>query len=202
MQPEQPAQGATRSHCTRPGSRTHMMAIRMRGGALASVRQCELCGWIDFDDLDEQVRVHVAEGLRQATEGEDRAVLLRFAREYVDPGECSFDHHGGCQAHGWLSPRPGEQCPNAEVRALLARLVGPWEPAPDVVAPNLLLTGEQAGEPAEQPACTCERVETGMPGRGETVLGRRAPGCTVHAEPARGGTLPASDQTNEETDRG
>ena len=38
----------------------------------------------------------------------------------VDDGECSFDHHGGCQAHGYLSLEPGEKCPQQELRDLLA----------------------------------------------------------------------------------
>ncbi len=38
----------------------------------------------------------------------------------VDDGECRFDHHGGCQEHGYLSLAPGEQCPQAELKARLA----------------------------------------------------------------------------------
>ncbi|MFG1683528.1 hypothetical protein ACGFNP_25390 [Nonomuraea sp. NPDC049269] len=40
----------------------------------------------------------------------------------TDPDECWFDHHGGCQAHGYLSLEPGERCPQAEARELLAAL--------------------------------------------------------------------------------
>lgn len=39
----------------------------------------------------------------------------------VDDDTCWFDHHGGCQAHGYLSLEPGETCPQAELKeALLA----------------------------------------------------------------------------------
>lgn len=31
-------------------------------------------------------------------------------RSFIDPGPCSFDHHGGCQAHGYLDLEPGEKC--------------------------------------------------------------------------------------------
>src|SRR5262249_49216762 len=44
---------------------------------------------------------------------------------FVDPDPCRFDHHGGCQAHGFLSLDPGQKCPQAELNELLA-------PAPDV----------------------------------------------------------------------
>jgi hypothetical protein len=33
---------------------------------------------------------------------------------------CWLDHHGGCQAHGYLSLEPGEKCPQQELKELLA----------------------------------------------------------------------------------
>ncbi|MGI5247600.1 hypothetical protein [Dactylosporangium sp. CA-139066] len=50
---------------------------------------------------------------------EDRSRLLRLIRDLLDSDDCWFDHHGGCQAHGYLSLEPGEQCPHAEAKALL-----------------------------------------------------------------------------------
>lgn len=37
----------------------------------------------------------------------------------VDDGPCWFDHHGGCQAHGYLSLEPGETCPQRDLKDLL-----------------------------------------------------------------------------------
>lgn len=37
----------------------------------------------------------------------------------VDDDECSFDHHGGCQAHGYLSLDQGEMCPMEEAKRLI-----------------------------------------------------------------------------------
>jgi hypothetical protein len=37
----------------------------------------------------------------------------------VDDEDCWFDHHGGCQAHGYLGLEPGETCPQAQLKALL-----------------------------------------------------------------------------------
>jgi hypothetical protein len=37
----------------------------------------------------------------------------------VDSDDCWFDHHGGCQAHGYLSLAPGEICPVRETKDLL-----------------------------------------------------------------------------------
>lgn len=34
---------------------------------------------------------------------------------------CHFDHHGGCQEHGYLSLQPGEKCPHQEAKDLLAQ---------------------------------------------------------------------------------
>jgi hypothetical protein len=49
-----------------------------------------------------------------------RSGLLRLVRDLLDSDECWFDHHGGCQAHGYLSLEPGELCPHAETKAVLA----------------------------------------------------------------------------------
>lgn len=51
-------------------------------------------------------------------------VPIELLDALADPDECWFDHHGGCQAHGYLSLEPGERCPQADVRELLATLTG------------------------------------------------------------------------------
>lgn len=50
----------------------------------------------------------------------DTKELLTLLRDMIDPDPCWFDHHGGCQAHGYLSLRPGELCPHHEAKELLA----------------------------------------------------------------------------------
>ena len=52
----QVAQGSTAEHCLEWPTVGHSMTTHMRGGALVSVSRCTGCGWIDFADLDEQVR--------------------------------------------------------------------------------------------------------------------------------------------------
>lgn len=48
------------------------------------------------------------------------AQLRRLLDGFVHPDDpCWFDHHGGCQAHGFLNLKPGEVCPAAEAIALL-----------------------------------------------------------------------------------
>ena len=49
--------------------------------------------------------------------------VKQLLRDMTDPDDCSFDHHGGCQAHGYLSLQPGEKCPHAEAKELLASWV-------------------------------------------------------------------------------
>jgi len=52
-----------------------------------------------------------------AVRGIDR---MRFLlAELVEDSECRFDHHGGCQEHGFLSLEQGEKCPNHEALELL-----------------------------------------------------------------------------------
>ena len=38
----------------------------------------------------------------------------------VDGSPCRFDHHGGCQEHGYLILEQGEKCPQFELKGLLA----------------------------------------------------------------------------------
>jgi hypothetical protein len=44
-----------------------------------------------------------------------RSLLLSL----VDTEDCWFDHHGGCQAHMYLDLRPGELCPQQELKNIL-----------------------------------------------------------------------------------
>ena len=45
--------------------------------------------------------------------------------DLLDEDDCSFDHHGGCQAHGYLSLEPGELCPQEEAKRILAASPSP-----------------------------------------------------------------------------
>jgi hypothetical protein len=54
--------------------------------------------------------------------------LRNLIASLVDDDPCSFDHDGGCQAHGYISLASNEECPMAEAKRLLA------EPEPDPVA--------------------------------------------------------------------
>lgn len=44
--------------------------------------------------------------------------LIRV-ESFLDTGPCWFDHHGGCQAHGYLDLEPGELCPQAVLKQML-----------------------------------------------------------------------------------
>lgn len=48
------------------------------------------------------------------------AAEVRLLRDllscFADDDPCWFDHHGGCQGHGFLSLDPGELCPVAQAR--------------------------------------------------------------------------------------
>jgi hypothetical protein len=45
-------------------------------------------------------------------------ISLDLLECFVDD-ECWFDHHGGCQAHGYLALKPGELCPQVELKQLI-----------------------------------------------------------------------------------
>jgi len=48
--------------------------------------------------------------------------LKYLIRDLSDNEPCWFDHHGGCQAHGYLSLKPGEKCPMGEANAIAQAL--------------------------------------------------------------------------------
>ena len=53
---------------------------------------------------------------------DDEIVVPReLLRSLVSEDDCWFDHHGGCQAHLYLDLRPGEVCPQQQLKNLLAR---------------------------------------------------------------------------------
>ena len=52
------------------------------------------------------------------------AVLAIVERDYrslladlIDPDPCTFDHHGYCQAHGWLTDE--SRCPHLRAKELM-----------------------------------------------------------------------------------
>jgi hypothetical protein len=47
----------------------------------------------------------------------DRAELIEIIRDLTDPDPCQYDHHGYCQAHGWMDTEP--RCPHARAADLL-----------------------------------------------------------------------------------
>lgn len=52
---------------------------------------------------------------RMAAEAEvSKATAL--IRDLIDPEACQLDHHGGCQAHGYLSLERGETCPQQDAK--------------------------------------------------------------------------------------
>jgi hypothetical protein len=61
--------------------------------------------------------------------------LLKLLNDLVANGDdCSFDHNGGCQAHGYLNLSGGEQCPHQEAKEVLAALA--LDPAAEPEVPR------------------------------------------------------------------
>lgn len=61
------------------------------------------------------------EELRQMPPAHDER-MAECLRDMVDEDPCDFDHHGGCQAHGYISLGPGEECPHAEAKRILDQI--------------------------------------------------------------------------------
>ena len=87
-------------------------------------------GFYGLDEFDRWLATHDAEKRAEweAEQGEPEKPSERIHQlihDLTDPGECWFDHHGGCQEHGYLTLQPGEKCPHAEARELLAEWAVP-----------------------------------------------------------------------------
>ena len=64
------------------------------------------------DSLSEIIRTTKAEALESV-----RSLIQDLTGNDDDP--CQFDHHGGCQAHGYLTLEPGELCPQEQAKRWL-----------------------------------------------------------------------------------
>ena len=75
----------------------------------------------------------------------DEVDALRAALEaVVEDTPCRFDHHGGCQEHGYLEPEdPWSPCPVAEAQRLVGLLE--QEPVYDRRPPRAALASARAG---------------------------------------------------------
>ena len=47
--------------------------------------------------------------------------MYEALKDMVDPDDCSLDHHGYCQAHGWLQ---SGLCPHFRAKIVLAKAEG------------------------------------------------------------------------------
>ena len=62
---------------------------------------------------DRMLAIVYAAGRRQAA-----ADIQQLIVDLTDEDPCRFDHHGYCQAHGWMATDP--RCPHARAKELLA----------------------------------------------------------------------------------
>ncbi len=68
----------------------------------------------------EGVVVRIANAaLSRAAAPEEVEKVRQMVCDLIDPDDCWFDHHGGCQAHGYLTLNPGELCPHMEAKQWL-----------------------------------------------------------------------------------
>ncbi|MFE2353437.1 hypothetical protein [Streptomyces parvulus] len=70
------------------------------------------------------VRRRLADETTDTETTADTSELLGLIRDFLDPDPCSFDHHGYCQAHGYLGGEP-MSCPHGRAKKLLAELDQP-----------------------------------------------------------------------------
>lgn len=66
---------------------------------------------------DELPYEHVARAALESAAPHMLSEVTALVAALTDPEDCSFDHHGGCQAHGYLDLKIGEMCPQLEAKA-------------------------------------------------------------------------------------
>lgn len=71
-----------------------------------------------YMDAAEWARDHLA--AQEPTDADVADNVANLIRDLIDPDDCWFDHGGGCQAHGYLSLTPDQECPHSEAKRLLA----------------------------------------------------------------------------------
>jgi hypothetical protein len=77
--------------------------------------------YLELAEAGEASRTKAAEAvLAETTAPTAFAEALTLIESLVDPDECQRDHHGGCQAHGYLDLEPGEPCPNQHAKDFVA----------------------------------------------------------------------------------
>lgn len=103
------------------GDRLHVTPTTRFGKPAISLRNSRA-------DIPEGAAVHipldrveeVIAGIRDAARQDEREQLADIVRDLFDDSPCgSFDHHGYCQHHSWLSDK---RCPHARAREVLAAL--------------------------------------------------------------------------------
>ncbi len=98
-------------------------------GPLTVAPHAGLLGGVVSIHVADTQAAHLADLVRRAgqlerAQAETNRLFLLLNCFVNDEDPCEFDHHGGCQAHGYLSLEPGEKCPHAEAKELLAAAKG------------------------------------------------------------------------------
>lgn len=69
---------------------------------------------------DLATRAEKAEAEVERLRAENEMMLREYGPELQRLRALVCDHHGGCQAHGYLSLKPGERCPMGEANEIAA----------------------------------------------------------------------------------
>ncbi|MGW9399383.1 hypothetical protein [Streptomyces sp. NPDC055642] len=116
-----PGEGLTGPLAQRPDESFQDLVTRLAGDTARASMQ----------EVDEALREHldthtVLQAVTKAVEFRDErdqaraenADLMQLVDDLRDPDPCWYDHHGYCQAHGWMETDP--RCPDARAAELFA----------------------------------------------------------------------------------
>lgn len=90
-------------------------AVRLRDRCTAAaVAHHERAGLAPSSQYARATYDAIAELVRE----DERRRLAALIDDLTDPDPCEYDHHGYCQAHGWMETDP--RCPHSRAKDVLA----------------------------------------------------------------------------------
>lgn len=75
----------------------------------------------DIDKVEDLIASEPFQAIIASAQAQATTNVRSLVRDLTDPGDCWYDHHGGCQEHYYLDLDAGQVCPHEEAREWLRK---------------------------------------------------------------------------------